>query len=413
MVVTAILGLIFPVFGLLIGLAIQSFYKPPNELIEDSEVWALIFFGLGIITLVAYPVQGYFFGSAGGRIIQRIRYLTFQKVVQEEMSGAIGVRLSTNASILSSLVGDTLSLLIQNSVTIMASLMIAIIANWKLALILLASSPPLFLKDYVQAKYTEGSAQTPTMRKPVVGNDAVVSIRTVASFCAENKMMDLYQKKCETPKKPGVRLGLTSVIGYRFSCLAMYCRNALCFYIGAILVKHGQATFGEVFEVFFSLTISALAISQSSAWFPDPNKAKDSATSIFKILDSKSKIDSSVDDGMTLLAITGNLDLEHINFKYPTRPGVEIFKDLCLHMPTGKEATNALGEESEQVVQDTLERVMMNRNAVAVAHPLKTIKNSDIISVIKDGVIAEQGSHGELMKITEGAYASLLAIHAN
>lgn len=82
-----------------------------------------------------------------------------------------------------------------------------------------------------------------------MANDAVSSIRTVASFCAENKVMDLYQKKCETPEKHGVRLGLVSGTGYGFSFLALFCANAFCFYIGAVLVKHGQATFGEVFKV--------------------------------------------------------------------------------------------------------------------------------------------------------------------
>lgn len=69
---------------------------------------------------------------------------------------------------------------------------------------------------------------------------------------------------------------------------------------------------------------------------PDTNKAKDSAVSIFEILDSKPKIDSSKDEGVTLENITGNIELEHVSFKYPTRPDVQIFKDLCLNIPAGK-----------------------------------------------------------------------------
>lgn len=82
-----------------------------------------------------------------------------------------------------------------------------------------------------------------------VANDAVGSIRTVASFCSEEKVMDLYEKKCEGPLKNGVRRGILSGAGFGFSFLVLYCTNAFCFYIGSVLVEHGKATFGQVFKV--------------------------------------------------------------------------------------------------------------------------------------------------------------------
>lgn len=82
-----------------------------------------------------------------------------------------------------------------------------------------------------------------------VANDAVGSIRTVASFCAEEKVMEMYQRKCEGPVKQGVRLGMVSGAGLGIGNGANYCASAFCFYIGAVLVFHGKATFGEVFRV--------------------------------------------------------------------------------------------------------------------------------------------------------------------
>lgn len=82
-----------------------------------------------------------------------------------------------------------------------------------------------------------------------VANDAVGSIRTVASFCAEKRVMEMYEKKCEAPMVNGVRQGLISGAGYGFSFIALYCTNALIFYIGAILVHHGRTNFEEVFKV--------------------------------------------------------------------------------------------------------------------------------------------------------------------
>ncbi|KAF7803259.1 ABC transporter B family member 9-like [Senna tora] len=75
------------------------------------------------------------------------------------------------------------------------------------------------------------------------------------------------------------------------------------------------------------------------------------------------------------------------------------------------EATSALDAESERIVQEALDNVMVNRTTIVVAHRLTTIKGADIIAVVKNGVIAEKGSHDALMKIRDGAYASLVALH--
>jgi len=75
------------------------------------------------------------------------------------------------------------------------------------------------------------------------------------------------------------------------------------------------------------------------------------------------------------------------------------------------EATSALDAESERVVQDALDQVVVNRTTVVVAHLLTTIKDADMIAVVKNGVIAESGRHETLMEISGGAYASLVAFN--
>ena len=77
------------------------------------------------------------------------------------------------------------------------------------------------------------------------------------------------------------------------------------------------------------------------------------------------------------------------------------------------EATSALDAESERVVQDALDQVMLNRTTVVVAHRLSTIKGADVIAVVKNGVVVEKGKHEKLISITDGFYASLVALHTS
>lgn len=71
-------------------------------------------------------------------------------------SGAIGARLSTDASTVKSIVGDALALIVQNTATITAALIIAFTANWILASIVLSVTPFMFLQGYFQIKCITG-----------------------------------------------------------------------------------------------------------------------------------------------------------------------------------------------------------------------------------------------------------------
>ncbi|KAL5065634.1 hypothetical protein RYX36_027371 [Vicia faba] len=552
-------GLIMPVFGLLLSKMISIFYKPADELRHDSKIWAVVFVSVAVASLLIIPCRFYFFGVAGGKLIQRIRKTCFEKVVHMEVSwfdetehssGALGARLSTDAASVRALVGDALGLLVQNIATAITGLVIAFTASWQLAFVILALAPLLGLNGYVQIKVLKGfSADAKKLYEEAsqVANDAVGSIRTVASFCAEEKVMELYQEKCEGPIKKGIRRGIISGIGFGLSFFMLYAVYACCFYAGARLVEDGKSTFSDVFLVFFALSMAAMGVSQSGTLAPDSSNAKSAVASIFAILDQKSQIDPSDESGMTLENVKGEIEFNHVSFKYPTRPDVQIFTDLCLNIHSGKtvalvgesgsgkstvisllqrfydpdsghitldgveiqrmqvkwlrqqmglvsqepvlfndtvraniaygkggdakeaeivaaaelanahqfisslqkgydtivgergiqlsggqkqrvaiaraivknpkillldEATSALDAESEKVVQDALDRVMVERTTIIVAHRLSTIKGADVIAVVKNGVIAEKGKHEKLLH-KGGDYASLVALYTH
>jgi ABC-type multidrug transport system fused ATPase/permease subunit len=73
------------------------------------------------------------------------------------------------------------------------------------------------------------------------------------------------------------------------------------------------------------------------------------------------------------------------------------------------EPTAALDTESEQLVMEALERLMKGRTVITIAHRLSTIRDADKIVVLKGGVVAEQGTHDELLA-RNGVYAELYKI---
>ncbi|KAK7843585.1 abc transporter b family member 11 [Quercus suber] len=359
--VAAILnGVIFPIFGLLFSSVIKIFFEP-NGLKKDSKFWAIIFMLLGLASFLIIPARSYFFAVAGCKLIRRIRVMCFEKVVNMEVSwfddpdnssGAIGARLSADAASVRALVGDALGQMVENMASAVAGLVIAFVACWQLAFIILVLIPLIGVNGYIQVKFLKGfSADAKMMYEEAsqVANDAVGSIRTVASFCAEENVMELYKRKCEGPMKTGIRQGLISGMGFGLSFFLLFSVYATSFYAGARL---GYDTM----------------VGERGVQLSGGQKQR--------------------------VAIA--------------RAIVKSPKILLLD-----EATSALDAESEKIVQDALDRVMVNRTTIVVAHRLSTIKNVDLIAVVKNGVIVEKGKHETLINIKDGFYASLVALHTS
>ncbi|XP_048528057.1 ABC transporter B family member 11-like [Triticum urartu] len=443
--------------------------------------------------------------------------------------GALGAKLSTDAQNVKRLVGDNLALNIQTVSTIMSGFTIAMMANWKLALIITVVIPFFGFQTYAQTKFLQGRHKNAKLKyeeASQVACDAVGGIRTVASLCAEQKVMDAYEKKCESPTRQGMREGVVGGMGFGFTFLVFYLAYALCFYVGAKFVQEGTATFPEVngfvgyFQVFFVLVLASGSISRGSASGADGAKANASAISLFEILDRKSKIDSSSEEGMVIASARGDIEFQNTaalvgesgggkstaialleRFYDPTSgkilfDSVELgtlkvswlrqqiglvaqepvlFNDtIRANIAYGKqgeaseeeivaaaeaanahrfisglpdgydtvvgergiqlsggqkqrvaiaravvkdpkvllldEATSSLDAESERVVQEALDRVMVGRTTLVVAHRLLTVRGADIICMVQSGTITEKGRHDQLMQIKDGAYASLVEL---
>jgi len=76
------------------------------------------------------------------------------------------------------------------------------------------------------------------------------------------------------------------------------------------------------------------------------------------------------------------------------------------------EATSSVDTRTEKLMQENLHKLIKGKTAIVIAHRLSTIRHADKIIVIRDGVLAEEGTHDELVAMKDGEYAGLWAIQS-
>lgn len=82
----AIDGAVFPMIGLVLASAVKVFYESPDKREKDATFWGLLCVGMGAIAMISKLANILLFAIAGGKLIKRIRALTFRSIVHQEVS---------------------------------------------------------------------------------------------------------------------------------------------------------------------------------------------------------------------------------------------------------------------------------------------------------------------------------------
>ncbi|MCO5592638.1 hypothetical protein L7F22_046641 [Adiantum nelumboides] len=292
-------GVVNPVFALLISGLLQVYYDTDiDQMKKDIEKYVLIFVGIGVVTVGIYLLQHYFFGVVGENLTARVRELMFRAMTRNEVgwfdadennSKRLAARLSTDATHVRAAIGDRVSLLLQNSTAFITACIIGFILQWRLSLVLLSTFPLLIAASFGQQLCMQGfggDLNEAHARSSMIAGDAISNIRTVAAFNAETKVVSLF--------------------------------------LEALVIK-----------VFMVLAMTAFAVAEALSLTPDIIKGSDALVSVFRIIDRQTLIDPNEPSSEVVTSVHGHIKLIDIEFAYPTRPEVTIFKGFNLNVPAG------------------------------------------------------------------------------
>ncbi|KAF9663718.1 hypothetical protein SADUNF_Sadunf17G0081200 [Salix dunnii] len=342
-------GFIGPTFAIVMSNMIEVFYyRNPASMERKTKEYVFIYIGAGIYAVVAYLIQHYFFSIMGENLTTRVRRMMLAAILKNEVgwfdeeehnSSLVAARLATDAADVKSAIAERISVILQNMTSLLTSFIVAFIVEWRVSLLILATFPLLVLANFAQQLSLKGFAGDTAKahaKTSMIAGEGVSNIRTVAAFNAQDKVLSLFCHELRVPQLHSLRRSQTSGLLFGLSQLALYGSEALILWYGAHLVSKGVSTFSKVIKVFVVLVITANSVAETVSLAPEIIRGGEAVGSVFSILERSTKIDPDDSEAEPVESIRGEIELRHVDFAYPSRPDVPVFKDLNLRIRAGQ-----------------------------------------------------------------------------
>jgi ATP-binding cassette subfamily B (MDR/TAP) protein 1 len=344
-------GAVQPINAYCAGSLMSNYFRSDKSAIKHkSNILALIFLFIGALNFITSLLQHYNFAVMGERLTKRVREKLLAKLMtfeigwfddDENTSAAICARLATEASMVRSLVGDRMSLLVQTFFGSVFAYSIGLVLTWRLTLVMIAVQPLVIGSFYLRSvlmKNMAGKAHKAQMEGSQLASEAVINHRTIAAFSSEKRMLELFKATLRGPKEESVKHSWLSGLGLFCSQFFNTAFITLTYWYGGRLLTEGLITSERLFQAFLILLFTAYVIAEAGSMTNDISKGGNAIRTIFAILDRKSEIDpnNSFDASNIRRKLNGQVEFNNVYFAYPTRPDQMIFKGLNLKIDAGK-----------------------------------------------------------------------------
>lgn len=344
-----IMGCAMPAFALLFGGIIQILAsQDPTYIRDNTNIYSLYFVICGVIVGAATFLQIFTFGIAGEMLTERLRGMTFEAMLKQEIgwfddrtngTGSLCARLSGDASAVQGATGQRIGTILQSLATLVLGVGLAMYYEWSLGLIGLAFTPFILVATYFQRKVMadENMGSTKAMETCTkLAVEVVSNVRTVVSLGREDMFHYQYMATllpaCNKAKKNTHWRGLV----YGLARSIMFFAYAATMYYGGYCIVNNGMPYGNVFKVSQALIMGTMSIANALAFAPNFQKGVTAAENIFKLLNRQPAIVDSPNAKRDPWQSKGNVNYNKVKFVYPSRKDITVLAGLDLEVLSGQ-----------------------------------------------------------------------------
>ncbi|KAI6170210.1 Multidrug resistance protein pgp-3 [Aphelenchoides besseyi] len=232
----------------------------------------------------------------------------------------------------------SLQAIIQASVSLFAGLGISFWMSWQMALILLAVNPFVMGNLTASAKTTKTALQramTAYGDAANVSEEVLYGVRTTQACNAQASEIGRYSKYLQIGCSNGIRRAMFTALFSGLHLLMLFGSMGLAFWYGTKLVLETGLEPGSVYACFWACLGGAMRLGNAIPQISVILAARLSAAEIFAIIDRKPSLDCNDPKRLKPEKVEGKIEFKNVNSRYPSRPDVQILRDVSFTIEKG------------------------------------------------------------------------------
>ena len=343
-------GVAYSLQAYLFSHLIVVFQKTGNQLISDTNFWALMLFLLAICVGICYGIIGWISNSLSVYVGTTCRRSYFDSVLYKPIAffdeenhsvGTLSGQLSTDPQQLQEVLGTNMVFPLIAVFNLVSCTIISFVFGWKLTLVVLFAALPVILgAAFFRIRY---ELQFEAMNAKVFADssqfasEAVGAFRTVSALTLENTILHRYQTLLRGHIRNAFMKGRLSVLVFALSDSLELCSMALGFWYGGQLLATREYNVLQFILIYTAVVLGGQACGQFLAFGPNVAYATAAANRILGFrADSEPKMpDTFVDPNHNDRGNGIKIEFRDVGFTYPTRESA-VYRQLSFEISPGE-----------------------------------------------------------------------------
>ena len=320
----------------------QGFSTASAVAIDRYFLWMLLAAAVfaGFASLRFYLV-----GWIGERVVADIRSAVYDRVIRMDpaffevtKTGEVLSRLTTDTTLIQSLSGAGLSILLRSTVSFAGSLVLLLLTSLKLALIIFALIPTVLIPMLLFGRRVRGLSRASQDRiadTSGLAGETLNAIQTVQAFTLEDLQRGRYDAAVEESFRTGIRRMRVRAWMIAAAVICVFSAVTLVLWLGARSVLHGTMTGGELAQFLSYAIFMATAVTALSEMWGEVQRAAGAMERTVELLASRPSIHIPANP-VALDVPHGQIRFEHLSFNYPSRPDTRALDDVHFEIAPGE-----------------------------------------------------------------------------
>jgi ATP-binding cassette subfamily B protein len=315
---------------------------------SQQQLSSAILLMVGLISLLAVGTfsRFYLMSWLGERVSADIRKALFNRLVglhpsyfEENRSGEVMSRLTTDTALLQSIIGSSLSMALRSLLMLIGGLAMLLVTNFKLTLIVIACVPLILLPMIIfgrRVRTLASSSQDAIADIGTYAGEIIQNIKVVQSYTHETLEKEAFGKEVETAFEVAKRrikqrsVLIAAVIFFAFGAISAM------LWSGGVDVLSGKISGGDLGAFVFYAIMVAMSVATISEVYGELQRAAGSAERLLELLKIESNIHSPKEPVPIENIHNAELEFNQVNFHYPSRSDQAALNDINLVIPNGK-----------------------------------------------------------------------------